>query len=98
MWFLFQEILKFTVNNVITQSDYPLLQSMLKVYFLFKLQVQFDGDELSEVWIQCTCCNCFVHFHISDVKQGNFIMKKILRVFIKAAVFHHVDIIHEIST
>ena len=47
MWFLFQEILTFTGHNFIPQSDDPLLQSMLKVFSLFKIQVQFDGEELS---------------------------------------------------
>ena len=65
---------------------------MLKVFSLFKLQVQFDGDEMSEVWIQCTCCNKFVHSHISDIKQDNFTKKQILTVLIKAVMFHHVGI------
>ena len=51
MWFLFQEILTFTVNNVNPQSDYQLFLSMLKVFSMFELQVQCYGDELSEVCI-----------------------------------------------
>ena len=89
---LFQEILTLTGNNVITQSYYPLLQSMVRVFSLFKLKVQFDGDELSEVWIQYTCCKTFFHRQISDVKQGNFAKKTIFPVFIKAVLFHHAGI------
>ena len=77
MWFLFQDILTFTGNNVILQSDHPLLQSMIKLFSLFKIQVKFDDDELSEVWIQCTCCKKIINLQISDVKQGNFTKKQI---------------------
>ena len=61
----------------------------MKVFTLFTLQFQFDGYELSEVWIQCTCCNKCFHCHIYDIKQSNFTKKKMLPVFIKAVEFHH---------
>ena len=64
-------------NNVNPQQNYPLFQSMLEVLSLFKAQVQFDGDELPEVWIQCNCCKKIINFQISDVKQGNFTKKQI---------------------
>ena len=65
---------------------------MIKVFYLFKLQVKFDGDEILEVWIQCTCCNKCFHCHISYIKHGNFIKKQILPVFIKYVVFNHVGL------
>ena len=92
LWFLFKEILTFTVNNVYPQSEYLLLQSMFNVFYLLKVQVQFDEDELSEVWIICTCSNKFVHYHISEVKYEFTTNKEILTVLIKAVVFHHVSI------
>ena len=89
---LFQEILTFTVNNFNPQPDYPLLQSMLKLFYLFKLQVQFYGDKLSEVLIQCNFCNKYFCCHISDIIQGNFTKKQILPIFIKSVVFFHVGL------
>ena len=78
-------------NNVIPQSDYLLFQSNIKVFYMFKIQVQFNGDELSEVWIQCTCCNKFINFHIYDNKQGNFTKNQILPVVIKEEYHFSVD-------
>ena len=92
MWFLFQDILTFTGNNFNPQLYYPLFQSMIKMFYLFKVQVQFDGDELSEFWIQCTFCQNNVHCHISDIKHSNFTKKKILPVFIKDLIFNHVGL------
>ena len=46
--------------------------------FLFKLKVQFDGDELTEFFIQCTFCNKFVHCQIYEVQQNFFTKKEIL--------------------
>ena len=43
---LISRFLTFTGNNVKPKSDYPLLQSMLKLFSLFKIQVQLDGDEI----------------------------------------------------
>ena len=65
---------------------------MLKVYSLFKIQIQFDDDKLSELRIMCTCCNNFSHCCISKVKQSFFTKKEILPVFSKAGMFHHVGI------
>ena len=65
---------------------------------LFKLQVKFDDDELSKVWIQCNSFNKYVICHISGIKQGSFKNKMILPVFIKAVVFHHVGISWMIAT
>ena len=65
---------------------------MLKLFSLFKIKSQFDGDELSTFLIQCTCCNKFDNCHISDVKQDFFTKKGILPVFIKDFVFRHIGI------
>ena len=98
MWFLFQDILTFRGNIVEPQSDYPLLQSTINVFSLFKLQVKFDGDELSQSWIHFSCCKKVVHCQIYEVKQSNFTRKKILPVFIKAIVLHHVGLSWMIAT
>ena len=70
MWFLFQDILTFTGNNVEPQYDYPLLQPMIKVFYLFKIQFKFDGDEVLEVFIELSLCNRIASFQIYDVKQN----------------------------
>ena len=75
LWFLFQDIFNLTVNYVEPQSEYLLFKSILKLFSLFKLQVEFDGDELSEVCTMCTCCNKNVHCLIYEVKQGFFTEK-----------------------
>ena len=62
-------IFTFTANNSEPQSEYILLQSMLKVYYFFKTQIQFDDEELSELRIMCTCCKKSSHCRISKVKQ-----------------------------
>ena len=87
MWVLFQDILTFTVNDIEPQSYYTLLQSMLKVFSLFQIKFQSDGDELSEFFIQFTCCNNFFNRQISDVKQELFTKKKILPVLSKLECF-----------
>ena len=73
--------LTFMGNNPIPKSYYLLLQSMLKVFSLFNLQAQFDGDEMSEVWIQCTCCN-----------KKSLSGETNITCFIKTVVLHHVGL------
>ena len=57
MWFLFQDVLSFTAMNIPEQPDYLLLQSMVKVFSLFKSQLQLDSYEVTGVWIWCNRCN-----------------------------------------
>ena len=33
------------------QPDYPLIQSMVRFFSLFKVKVQFDNDEVTGAWI-----------------------------------------------
>ena len=87
---LFQDILTFMGTNVNPKSDILLFQSMLKVFYLFKIKFQFYDDELSEVWIYCTCCN--KNSTVIFLTPNSNLQRKILLVFIKSAVFHHVGI------
>ena len=50
--FLLQDILRFTHKNMSEHYDYPLLQSMLKVFTFSKVQSRFAKDKVTEVSIQ----------------------------------------------
>ena len=56
MWFLFQDVLSNTENNMINQSINPILQSILKVFYFFMVQYQYEYDEVICVCIQCNNC------------------------------------------
>ena len=92
MRFLFQDILTFTGKNVNLQTDYLLLKSIIKVFYLFKVKSLFDCDEISEVCIQCTCCIIFFIFRFMTSKVV-ISQRIVLPVFIKAAAFYHVFIL-----
>ena len=53
MWFLFQDVLSYTENNMINHSNNPILQSILKVFYFFMVQYQYEHNELIGVFIQC---------------------------------------------
>ena len=48
---LLQDVLIYTANNITEQPDYPLIQSMVRFFSLFKVKVQFDNDEVIGAWI-----------------------------------------------
>ena len=85
LWLLFHDVLSFTAKNIPEKSDFPLLQSMIKVFYLFRVQHQFDNDEVTGVLIQCNICNKTV-----TCKFSKTVTIKILLVFTKYVVFHHV--------
>ena len=58
---------------------------MLKVFYLLKVQFQFDDDEVTDVCIQCNCCNKTVTYQFSETATI-----EILPAFTKAVVFHYV--------
>ena len=53
MWFLFQDILSYTANNMINHSNNPILQSIIKVFSFFMVQYQYEYDEVIGMCIQC---------------------------------------------
>ena len=53
---------------------------MLKVCSLFKIQALFDGDALSEVWIQCTCCKKLLKIKFL-ISNRNFPQRKSFTCF-----------------
>ena len=67
LWFLFQDNLSFTAKNMPEHSDYPLRQSIIKVFYLFKVQFKFDNDDVTGVFIQ---------FNISTKQSFSNIMKQ----------------------
>ena len=81
------------LNHIICFS-----KSTIRVYSLFKIQVPYDGDEMSDFFIKCTCCKKIVSCQISGAKQDFFTRKEILPVFIKDAVFCHIGITWMIAT
>ena len=42
---------------MIYHTEFTLLQSMIKVFYLFKVQWQFEKDDITGVWIQCNNWN-----------------------------------------
>ena len=66
MCLLFQDILMLIENNIKDQPDVTLLHSMLKVFSLLKMEVQFSGDELSNIYIICNCCKKQVHCYLEN--------------------------------
>ena len=71
-------------NNMSEHSDYPLLQSMLKVLSFFKFQFMFAKDKVIDIFIQCNCCNKTVTCKFSET-----VTIDILPVFIKAVLFNN---------
>ena len=53
MWFLFQDVLSYTENNMINHSNNPILQSIMKVFSFFMVQHQYEYDEVIGMSIQC---------------------------------------------
>ena len=66
---------------------------MLKVFSFFKIKVQFDSDEFTDVFIQCNCSNKPV-----TQERSEAVMTDILPVFIKSVVFHNVGLSWMIET
>ena len=85
MWFLFQYVLNFTASSISEYSDYRFLKSFPKVIYLFKVQIEFYNNEVTDVCIWGNCCNKTVTCQCSKI-----VTIDTLPVFIKAAVFHHV--------
>ena len=67
--------------------DYQLLQSIIKVFYFFKAQFQFDKYEVTEVSIQCNFCNKTVSCKFSET-----VTIDIFPFFIIADLFHHVGL------
>ena len=57
---LIQDILSFTSNKMPYHAGFSLLQSILKVFYLLKVKLQFENDEMTGLWIQCDHCNITV--------------------------------------
>ena len=92
-WLLFQSVLSFTANIMPEYSDYSLLQSMLRVVYLFQVQFKFDNDEITDVFIQCNHCKKIVTCQFYETLTID-----ILPVFIKTVVFCHVCLLFMIET
>ena len=59
---LFQDVFSFMENNMIDHAEFSLLRSVLKVFYLFKVNYQFENDEVTVVWIQCNKCINKIYF------------------------------------
>ena len=53
----FYDVFSFTAKNIPDKSDDQLLQSMLKDFYLFKVQLYFDKYKATGIYIQCNICN-----------------------------------------
>ena len=74
-------------------SVYLLLQSMIKVFSFLKVKFQFSKDEVREVSVKYNIFNKAV-----TCKFSENVTIDILPIFIKAAVFYHVDLSWRIKT
>ena len=62
MWFYLWMFLALRKNNMIDHSEFPLLKLMLRVFYLFKVQYQFENGWVTGVWIKCDTFNKTVTF------------------------------------
>ena len=76
--------MSFTANNMPEYTNYPLLQSMLKVFSLVKFQFKFYKDEVTEVFIQCNSCN-----KTTTCQFFETVLIEFYPGFIKSIVFYH---------
>ena len=87
MWFLFQDVLSYTESNMINQSNRFILQSILKVFSFFMVQYQYEYNEVTGVWIQCTNCKKLTPCPVYET-----VTIDIIPVFIKAVSFRQVGL------
>ena len=69
----FLECLSYTSNHMINHDNYPILQSMLKVFPLFMVKLELENTEVIGVWIKCNNCNKCVHFKIPTSMSDDII-------------------------
>ena len=84
---------EFMCKNILDNSDYPLFQSMLKVFYFFTVKFKFGYDEVTDICIHCNHCSKTVTCNFSEK-----VTIDILTVFIKDSVLHHVGLSWMIET
>ena len=85
--FTFQDFLLHTYIVVIKNTEHPLLNSMLKVLYLFRVQFEIKYDVVVSLWTRCI--NCCKRFHC-DVTEN--VSEEIIPVLSKLWFFSNVGI------
>ena len=90
-WFTFLNIMGYTAN--ITEKNNGLISSLLKVFAMFELRLNYDEKKLDFISIRCIHCK---RETVSYLKNTTF--DEMITKFMLDAIFHHVGMLWIISS